>query len=116
MVSSSRPGSSFLKSWELARELLQLARASGDTELLLQAYSANTNIALWRNQIDDACRYARAAIAQPGIASRSTLEGLDPRVTSLAYLSWVYWRQHRTSDALAASRRDRKSTRLNSSH
>src|SRR3546814_12224954 len=64
----------FLKSWELARELLQLARASGDTELLLQAYSANTNIALWRNQIDDACRYARAAIAQPGIASRSTLE------------------------------------------
>src|SRR3546814_11937978 len=105
MVSSSRPGSSFLKSWELARELLQLARASGDTELLLQAYSANTNIALWRHQIADACRYARAAIAQPGIASRSTHGGLDPRVTRLPALSWVYWRQPRTDAARDAHRR-----------
>lgn len=32
-----------------------------------------------------------------------TLEGLDPRITSLAYLSWVYWRQHQTDNALAAS-------------
>ncbi|MGB6102641.1 MAG: AAA family ATPase [Pusillimonas sp.] len=105
MVSSSRPGSSFLKSWELARELLRLARGSGDSGLLVQAYSAAANIALWRNQIDTACRYALAATAQPDTALDSTLEGLDPRVTSLAHLSWAYWRQGRNSEAHAVSRR-----------
>ncbi len=105
MVSSSRPGSSFLKSWELAQELLQLARETEDTSLLVQAYSANTNIALWRNQIDTACRFAQAATTTPQTVSYSTLEGLDPCVTSLAHLSWAYWRQAKMQDALAVSRR-----------
>src|SRR3546814_1057024 len=56
MVSSSRPGSSFKQSWNITRQLLQLARKSGNDNLLVQAYSAATNISLWRNQLDDACR------------------------------------------------------------
>src|SRR3546814_10398815 len=117
MVSSSRPGSSFKQSWNITRQLLQLARKSGNDNLLVQAYSAATNISLWRNQLDDACRYAQAAMAHPLDAAGSTVEGLDPRVTSLAHLSWAYWRMHRISDALAASRQlvgDRKSTLPNS--
>ncbi len=104
MVSSSRKGSSFLKSWELTQRLLALARNSGDPDLLAQAYSAATNITVWRNQLDEACRYAQAAVEQPAGACRGTLEGLDPRVTSLAHLSWAHWRAKRVSMALAASR------------
>src|SRR3546814_2007953 len=40
MVSSSRPGSSFKQSWNITRQLLQLARKSGNDNLLVQAYSA----------------------------------------------------------------------------
>src|SRR3546814_18256961 len=65
MVSSSRPGSSFKQSWNITRQLLQLARKSGNDNLLVQAYSAATNISLWRNQLDDACRYAQAAMEHP---------------------------------------------------
>src|SRR5690606_17207427 len=104
MVSSSRKGSSFLKSWELTQRLLKLARDSGDADLLAQAYSAAANITLWRNQLDDACRYAQAAVDQPAGSCRGTPEGLDPRVTSLAHLSWAHWRANRIGQALAASR------------
>lgn len=103
MVSSSRPGSSFKQSWDITRQLLKLAHTSGNDNLLVQAYSAATNISLWRNQLDDACRYAQAAMAHPLNTAGSTIEGLDPRVTSLAHLSWAYWRLDRISDALAVS-------------
>ncbi|NYT86128.1 AAA family ATPase [Pusillimonas harenae] len=108
MVSSSRPGSGFRHSWDITQQLLQLARDSGDDELLVQAYSAAANITLWRNQLDDACRYARAAIGHPTATTGSTIEGLDPRVTSLAHLSWAYWRLEQVSDALAVSRQSVK--------
>jgi len=103
MVSSSRAG--FAHSWALARQLLQLAEAGDDTTLRVQAYSANANIALWRNQIDDACHYALAALELPDSASQDTLEGLNPHVTSLAYLSWARWHQGRIDEALEASQR-----------
>lgn len=105
MVSSSRPGSNFLKSWELTQQLLDLAHDSGDSRLLMQAHSAAVNICVWRNQLKEACRHAQAAVAQPATATaRITLEGLDPRVTTLGHLSWTYWRLNKTTDALMSSR------------
>lgn len=115
MVSSSRPGSSFKQSWNITRQLLQLARKSGNDNLLVQAYSAATNISLWRNQLDDACRYAQAAMEHPLDTAGSTVEGLDPRVTSLAHLSWAYWRMNRISDALAVSRQSVELAQLHDS-
>jgi len=106
MVSSSRPGSDFIRSRELAQDLLRLAQASGDAELLVQAYSAHTNIALWRNEIDAACDYADMAMTLAhGDAFATTLEGPDPRVTSLAHLSWARSRQGRPNEARQAGRR-----------
>lgn len=105
MVSSSRIGSSFTASWELTERLLRLAQESADPYLLAQAYSAATNIALWTNRLDDACRFAQATIDQPIGNARDSSEGLDPRVTSLAHLSWALWRRGRNEKALAASRK-----------
>src|SRR3546814_12835926 len=71
---------------------------------------------LWRNQLDDACRYAQAAMEHPLDTAGSTVEGLDPRVTSLAHLSWAYWRMNRISDALAVSRQSVELAQLHDSH
>lgn len=101
MVSSSRAG--FDESWRLAQRLLQLARMSGDEKLLVQALSANANIALWRNRLTDACHYAREALDLPEVAPHDTLEGLNPHITSLAYLSWAHWRQGDIREAQAFS-------------
>lgn len=101
MVSSSRAG--FDESWRLAQQLLQLARMSDDEKLLVQACSANANIALWRNRLTDACHYALAALDLPEVAPHDTLEGLNPHVTSLAYLSWIHWRQGNIREAQAFS-------------
>lgn len=104
MVSSSRAGSSFTKSWELTEQLLRLARESADPYLVAQAHAAATNISLWTNRLDDACRFAQAAVDQAIGPARDTSEGLDPRVTSLGHLSWALWRLGRNDKALAASR------------
>lgn len=105
MVSSSRKGSSFKKSWELTERLMHLAQESADPYLLAQAYSAATNISLWTDRLEDACRFAQAALNQPIGNARDASEGLDPRVTSLAHLSWALWRLGRNEKALAASRK-----------
>ncbi|WP_397473141.1 AAA family ATPase [Pusillimonas sp.] len=103
MVSSSRKGSSFLKSWELTQRLLRLAHESGNANLLAQAYSAAANISVWSNRLEKACHFAKAAMELPGGAFRDASEGLDPHVTSLAHLSWALWRLERIDEALAAS-------------
>lgn len=103
MVSSSRKGSSFLRSWELTQRLLSLAHESGSTSLLAQAYSAATNISLWSNRLEKACDFARAATELPGDAFRDASEGLDPKVTSLAHMSWALWRLGRVNEALVIS-------------
>src|SRR5690606_33346526 len=105
MVSSSRKGSSFLNSWKLAEQLLQQALQSGDSTLLAHAYSAAANISVWRNQLDEACRYAHAALQQPVELDPDASEGLDPHVTSLAHLSWALWRLGRVQEALATSQK-----------
>lgn len=102
MVSSSRKGSSFSRSWELTQRLLRLALESGKPYLLALAYSAATNISLWRNQLEEACQFAQEAVEQP-LSAQETSEGLDPQVTSLAHASWALWRLDRAKEALAAS-------------
>lgn len=103
-VSSSRPGYGFPQARELARELLELATHGADRELLAKAHTANANVALWLDRPAEACRHARAG-AEAGDHLQNTMGGLDPAVACLAYQSWAHWKQHRTSDALAASRR-----------
>src|SRR5690606_40962246 len=65
MVSSSRKGSSFKKSWQLTERMMHLAQKSADPNLLTQAYSAATNISLWTDRLKDACRFAQATLNQP---------------------------------------------------
>ena len=103
MVSSSRKGSSFRKSWELTQRLLGLAHESRDPNLIAQARSAATNICLWSNKLEEACHFAEAALALPVGALRDASEGLDPQVTSLAHMSWALWRLGRIDEAQAAS-------------
>ena len=94
MVSSSRPGSSFLISEQLAQNLMRLALESGDPELLAEACAARTNIALWRNQPADAIHYGTQCLAQLSEApvGVSHHDRLCPRVTSLAHMSWAWSR------------------------
>lgn len=87
----------------MAQSLLDLARDSGDGELLAKAHTANANVALWLNLPDEVCIHAEAALAYRGSSLENTLDGLDPAATCLAYLSWAHWSQHRVRDALRAS-------------
>ena len=105
MVSSSRVGSGFLKSEQLAQELLDIAQASGHIDLILEAYSARTNIAVWRNELDLAVQYAHAGLAQSdGLPHQNTIDGPNPLVAILAHLSWAYSRQGKINEAREASR------------
>lgn len=109
MVSSSRHDSGFSASAALSDELRHNAEACGSPVLCSAAYSASANIALWRGHLEPACRYAEAAVAQwrtfhsaqPG----ESMDGHDPRVASLAHLSWARFAQGREEEALEVSQR-----------
>jgi tetratricopeptide (TPR) repeat protein len=107
MVSSSRTESGFAASAALSRELLTAAEDAGQPFLHSYATSAAANIALWQGRLEDACRYAEAAVAghvEPQRGDRR-LDGHDPRVAGYAYTSWARFAQGRVRDATEASAR-----------
>lgn len=94
--SSRRTGRS--ASFEMARELEAIARASGESGLLAQSHYALANNHFFRGCFHEACDYAeRAMNALP--EGGETFFGEDPRILARAFMGWGLWYRGRVAEA-----------------
>ena len=82
------------KGLEVSKQLLQLAEASQNTDLLVEAYTTMGTHLLHRAEFREALEYLQRAVTlydRRTHGNHTVLFGQDPGVVSLSYSAWTNW-------------------------